>query len=1145
MTNTSPTFLTSRDVRAIVLWALAALAGLIIVLRYHAVAFPSASIDFQITRDEAETAAAEFLRLQGHDPLTYRAVTVFDYDDIAKVYLERELGLEQANTLMQSQVTVWQWNTRFFRPLEQEEFTVALNPAGRPVGFVHEIEEQREGANLTIEQAQTIAERFLAGAQSLALSDYRLVEDETRTLDHRTDHTFTWERLRFKAQDATARITITIQGNRLGGYAEYLKVPEAWQRDYALLRSRNSLAQQVTEVVFFGVVIALLVVFVRELGRQRLTWRFGVLCGGALAVTSLALTLNMLPLEFMAYRTTQSLASFYGFIVFSALIGASGWFVFTSLIGTTGVSVYRTQYPEKLAPEWLLTNRTFRTGEYFLATVIGYLIPLVMLGYITAFYLIGNRFGVWSPAAIDYTDMASTSFPWLYPLSIGLQASIFEEFVFRLFAISFLLRYLKSTFLAVLIPALIWGFLHSAYPQQPFFIRGIELTVVGVMLGYVFIRYGILSTLIAHYAFDALLLSIFLFQSSRLYFQVAGALVVGIMVLPLVPSVIALIRRHLADDPALSNAAIERRLTDAAVPVPASEPAVPAPETHGPVPAVSKIPMVSSLPLSPHARFGILGCAAISVVLLASAPIERFLDFLDMRIDRSQATASAEAYLAQHGVEVDRFKRVATFSRASGSGGQRWNIPYIRRTEGLSRLNEVYRTRLNPAAWNVRFFMPLQKEEYHVFVGTDGTISGYDHKIEETAPGDALSHDTALALALNTLQGQGYDLAVYRLAESNEEQRDARTDHVFVWEDSVTTIGEGTFRIQATVQGDEVIRVRPFFKPPEAWIREQEKTSFKDTILFVLTAFAFGGVIVLAMRIYVQQIRQRRVDWRTGLSVAAVVTVVSLLEQVNTSGVIFASYRTTMSLESFVVQQLLMGFVVNAIGIMLVGTILFSFTASCYPLEYPDRVDLRTWFRETVRLHTPDARTAVRNALFLSYAACFLAPGLRHLMQMVEQAIDFSTGRIAPIVPYTTSYLPEISALLHAVTSTLMGSALLLAVVLVARHYVRRPIVTVSAVILLIILRQSGNADTWIEFSVRSMEQILIVGAVWFLFRSLWRDNLLAYVLTFFLVSLTGDGWAMISGASGAYRMAGIRILMLAALPLVLWGVLWIKRRKI
>ena len=59
----------------------------------------------------------------------------------------------------------------------------------------------------------------------------------------------------------------------------------------------------------------------------------------------------------------------------------------------------------------------------------------------------------------------------------------------------------------------IWGFGHAGYPQQPFYIRGVEVGIGGVALGIVMLRWGILPTLVWHYSVDAMYSAMLLLRS--------------------------------------------------------------------------------------------------------------------------------------------------------------------------------------------------------------------------------------------------------------------------------------------------------------------------------------------------------------------------------------------------------------------------------------------------------------------------------------------------------------------------------------------------------------------------------------------------------------------------------------------------------
>ena len=125
---------------------------------------------------------------------------MFQVDENAKTYLEREVGLEQANQLMAGAVNVWAWDVRFFRPQQQEEYHVSVSPAGRVVGFSHTVEEARAGARLERDAAKAIAEKF-ARAQYADFANYDFLPAEANSNDrpNRRDWSFTWEKRGFKA----------------------------------------------------------------------------------------------------------------------------------------------------------------------------------------------------------------------------------------------------------------------------------------------------------------------------------------------------------------------------------------------------------------------------------------------------------------------------------------------------------------------------------------------------------------------------------------------------------------------------------------------------------------------------------------------------------------------------------------------------------------------------------------------------------------------------------------------------------------------------------------------------------------------------------------------------------------------------------
>ena len=140
--------------------------------------------------------------------------------------------------------------------------------------------------------------------------------------------------------------------------------------------------------------------------------------------------------------------------------------------------------------------------------------------------------GAWLPAEGPYSQIFNNTLPFLTPLTISLVAAISEETIYRLFGVSLFKRWTGSTWLALVIPAAIWAFGHSNYPVFPVYIRGIELTLAGAIFGIAFLRYGLLTCIVAHYVIDAVALGMPLVTSGSSAYALSGAIVIGLALLP-------------------------------------------------------------------------------------------------------------------------------------------------------------------------------------------------------------------------------------------------------------------------------------------------------------------------------------------------------------------------------------------------------------------------------------------------------------------------------------------------------------------------------------------------------------------------------------------------------------------------------------
>ncbi|HEY2545877.1 MAG TPA: hypothetical protein VGI46_07425, partial [Candidatus Acidoferrum sp.] len=326
--------LTGSDKRALVLWVLLGIVGAVFAHRYFFRAFPEASVDFKVSRAEALARAQKFVGSLGEDVSGYQSAIVFDVDDNAKTYLEREVGLQQANQLMSNDLNIWFWKVRFFRPQQEEEFAVWVSPGGEIVGYNHKVEEARAGAALNRASAQVVAQEFLRGKMGEDLSKWDFLSEEANSSKkpNRLDWSFTWEKHGFRAKDAPYRLRVTLQGDRAGSSEEFLQVPEAWERSYANLRSKNNLYNEIATIPFLLLMGSAVWLGILMTIRGQTSWGPAIKLGIVVAILLSLMQLNNWPLDRMSYDTNSAYGSFvFQQIAFAILYGV-GSAVLISLV---------------------------------------------------------------------------------------------------------------------------------------------------------------------------------------------------------------------------------------------------------------------------------------------------------------------------------------------------------------------------------------------------------------------------------------------------------------------------------------------------------------------------------------------------------------------------------------------------------------------------------------------------------------------------------------------------------------------------------------------------------------------------------------------------------------------------------------------
>jgi membrane protease YdiL (CAAX protease family) len=1034
-------------------------------LKFYNQAFPEASLDFEVRSGEAKDIASEFLQGMDIDISDYRYASRFRYDNEAKVFLEREVGLERANKLLGEKIKIWKWSNRWFKPLQKEEFKVDISPAGEVIGFVHLLEEEKEGSYLSEKEARLRAIEFLEKIRGKSGEYLEFVESDRIERENRLDWTFTWKQKEMEIENATYRYQMKISGGTVTGYSEYLKIPEEWERGYSKLRSLNRAAGSVDSFLIVLIAIAVLVIFIRRIRLKIMEIKFSIVFGAVAFVLSLLASLNSFSNMFYFYETTQSLGGFVSGHVFSIILSSliSGIAIF--LLTAVGESYYREHFRKKISVKNIFSFRALSTKRFFISNVLGLTLAFFFICYQIVFYIVASKLGAWSPADVPYSDMLNTKFPWLFVLLVGFFPAVSEEFLFRMFAIPFLKKIFRFTWIALVVAGFLWGFGHSTYPNQPFFIRGLEVGLAGILIGYLMIKFNIFAVFIWHYTIDAFYTAFLLFRSHNPYFALSGGIAAGLMFIPLLLSIIKYVKsRGFEPDEKMLNEQYEEQ-----VPV----------EEH----AVAKIETTSI----PYRNLSLkrIGIAILCVIILSGIyfiKVEGVGEKFHFRIGKKKAMDTSTRFLESRQVDTSSFMQLVYPKR----NFEPVEAKYIMEKGGVHGVNRMLNERFLGPEWRCRYFKPLAKDEFIVSINPmSGKVSEFVHKIEEDREGDFLEEDEAEKLAYEFLGTKGIDNASVSLKESSSEDRKNRRDYHFVFEKKKGNIEEAKQRLEIRIAGSEISEFSREIKIPESYKRERNRRTAFSVLLMVIKIGTAIFFIAYAIFFFISRFSDAKAIRKKLFFASIAITVLSLLDRINRIPELLIAYDTSIPLNVYYIS---VGF-----GTLLLPIAVFIITFFALHLIFTVKKQAISVFTKT------NVRRLFSDGLIVTIISVAILFVLTHLWDI----LCFHFSHLVQIggfsIPYAMgAYLPFYSNLFSNILKSIIVVAGLVVFIEVLTKYLKKHYQKLIAILFVLIAFIPETVRGSDEYLFYFLVTIGLGAVILVVVKFLFRDNFLAYPLAIF-----------------------------------------------
>lgn len=1055
-----------------------------IVVRYFHAAFPEAAIDLKYDRRTSEPIAERVLdRLRLPHGGMKHAVT-FESDGLARIYLERTLGLERANVVTRDEVKAWYWRHRWFKPMQEEEYGADIAPTGELVAFARKLPEAMALPATDPSSARRIAEQFVIDA-GVNLAGLTLVSESERQLPKRLQRSFTWESKTIRPGGAPYRYFVAIDGNAVTSFSRRLKVPEEWTRSYQELRSKNNAAGNVDTIFLIVTVVGLVATFVVRLRRGDMRLRFLLTIGIVSVVLVWGVSLNSWPATLASYNTTTSYPAFVAQFILGSLLQSLGTAMFLVVVCGAGEVLYRERLPQHLAIPKLWNRGALSSRRVFRALVLGYTLVAAFIAYQVVFYIVAGKFGAWAPADVPYDDMLNTALPWAAVLFAGFFPAFSEEFMSRAFSIPFFQRFVHSRFAAYVIAGFIWGFGHATYPNQPFYIRGLEVGLAGVILGFLMDRFGLLALLVWHYTIDAVYTALLLMQSGNTYYVVSGSFAAFVFAVPLILSVALLVRnRGFVDDEELTNATLS---------------------VSSPVVEEKRLPQRAELPPPlPWRRWRVITAviATLIAVGLMLAGIPSLDDVPDYRTTRTQAKNIASTRLRQlrqpqpQRVIADPVTGFRAWNRESTheeggapAGFDGVAAEYLLRSGvPMTALSSLMKRDIPTATWVVRFFTPMKKREYFVEVDPrNGRVIGYHKYEDERSPGAKLEQAAALAVANASFVQYGMNREQFGVQEALSFPQPDRRDWLFHYQQA-TPIASGAYRrVTVRVMGNEVTQFTTTIKVPDAAYREANEDTLLSTAMSLLKIIAMLGALALVVAGFVIGTRKAGIAWKRAAAYAAAFSIVPIGSLVLRHESRLFGYGTSVAWETFRLNMITD--TVRSIG-MQAGVLFLAFAGILAIHPHIEAV-----------LRKPGRRRFGRDALIRVAGAVSLFAIIRLLQQLAAirwpEASSVESVDAAGIVENALPSLLTIGEALFAAIVACGLVALYAAAVMPMRRVARwLPAALTIFIVFAFALEPSAAPRQMLLMLIRAAGMAAVV---WIAARYLLGRNLLAWPVAIFL----------------------------------------------
>ncbi|MCP3979585.1 MAG: CPBP family intramembrane metalloprotease [bacterium] len=508
--------------------------------------WPLADFELVVEPGAMERQARGFLEGRGFDLDGCVAARRTALDHPAIDYVDRTFGRERTQSWIAEGLPLLRHRVRFKRADDPEPYLVDVHPSKGVLGFGLYLEEDTPGARLEQDAARELALRAMRDGLGLDPAAFEERSATTTARPERVDHGFSYERLWNTDPELRERVQLRVAGDRVVGAWRMIIVPGPARRAARAAEAPGRALEMIGFSFLIVAAVGAFFVFLRKLRDGSVDLAESSVWPTAVFVC-LMLTFFLQGADrFAAWETLwPRWVSDLRFLVFRAI--EQIWVPLLLLaVVAAGYALDRESGAGRGRSLALLGRGRILDPSVGLASLRGFLVGLLCGGALAGSVIVLG----WITGG--GTSLQPRGF-FLYPLDSAAPAAttllfflgvaLAEEIGYRFFGGTWLLHLTNRRWLAITLPALIYGLTHTRLdflpPADPFWARALALTLVGAVWGWAFLRFDALTVVLSHFTAD-----LFIFNWPRLASDrpVVVATSLAVMLVPLLPGLLWLVR---------------------------------------------------------------------------------------------------------------------------------------------------------------------------------------------------------------------------------------------------------------------------------------------------------------------------------------------------------------------------------------------------------------------------------------------------------------------------------------------------------------------------------------------------------------------------------------------------------------------------